>query len=73
MLFNIKGVTYNVKRVYNGKANHCTCGCVGKYSEDPMTILRTVRKIIKNGISDETELYFMSGTDTRWNIAYLEA
>ena len=61
-----------VKNVYSGKADSCTCGCCGKYSEDPMTILRTVKKILKNGITDETSLYFMTESATRMNVAYLE-
>ena len=73
MEFSYNGKTYNVKKVYNGKADRCTCGCCGKYSEDPMTILRTVKKIFKNGITDETSLYFMTESASRWNIAYLEA
>jgi hypothetical protein len=70
MEFNYKGKTYNVKRVYNGKAKTCACGCAGNYSEDPRTIRRTVTKIFKAGITDETSLYFMTESATRMNVAY---
>lgn len=72
MEFTIGGKTYNVKRVYNGKAKTCACGCAGNYSEDPKTIKRTVTKILKAGITDENEIYFMTESDTRMNVAYLE-
>lgn len=72
MEFTFNGKTYNVKRVYNGKARTCSCGCAGNYSEDPLTILRTVKKIFKNGIVEETALYFYTESKTRINVAYLE-
>ena len=72
MEFIIGGKQYNVKRVYNGKARTCACGCAGNYSEDPKVIKRTVTKILKAGIKDETALYFMTESDTRMNVAYLE-
>ena len=72
MEFTIGGKTYNVKRVYNGKAKKCMCGCAGTYSEDPTTIRRTVTKIVKAGIMDESSIYFMTQSDTRVNVAYLE-
>ena len=72
MEFIIGGKQYNVKRVYNGKARTCACGCAGNYSEDPKVIKRTVTKILKAGIKSETDLYFMTESDTRMNVAYLE-
>jgi len=72
MKFNINGKEVNVKRVYNGKAKTCMCGCAGNYSEDPKMIKRTVTKILKAGIKDVTELYFMTESATRMNVAYLE-
>lgn len=72
MEFIIGGKQYNVKRVYNGKARTCACGCAGNYSEDPKVIKRTVTKILKAGIKSETNLYFMTESDTRMNVAYLE-
>ena len=72
MELNINGKTYNVKRVYNGKAKTCACGCAGNYSEDPKMIKRTVTKILKNGITDENEIYFMTESSSRMNVAYLE-
>lgn len=72
MQFTINGKTYNIKRVYNGKAKTCACGCAGNYSEDPKMIKRTVTKILKNGITDENEIYFMTESSSRMNVAYLE-
>lgn len=72
MEFIIGGKQYNVKRVYNGKARTCACGCAGNYSEDPKMIKRTVTKIIKAGIVEENSTYFMTQSATRVNVAYLE-
>ena len=72
MEFTFGGKTYNVKRVYNGKARTCSCGCAGNYSEDPRVIRRTVTKILKAGIVEETALYFYAESKTRVNVAYLE-
>ena len=57
MKLNINGKEVNVKRVYNGKAKTCMCGCAGNYSEDPKMIKRTVTKILKAGIKDMNEVY----------------
>lgn len=70
MKLNINGKEVNVKRVYNGKAKTCMCGCAGNYSEDPKMIKRTVTKILKAGIKDVTELYFFTESATRMNVAY---
>ena len=70
MKLNINGKEVNVKRVYNGKAKTCMCGCAGNYSEDPKMIKRTVTKILKAGIKNECELYFLTESATRINVAY---
>lgn len=70
MKFNINGKEVNVKRVYNGKAKTCACGCAGNYSEDPKMIKRTVTKILKAGIIDMNDVYFMTESKTRMNVAY---
>jgi hypothetical protein len=71
MEFTIGGKTYNVVRVYNGKARTCLCGCAGNYSEDPRMIKRTVTKIIKAGIVEEYSSHFMAQSATRINVAFL--
>jgi len=68
----INGREYKIKRVYSGKANRCTCGCVGKYFDDDVSIRKYLKKMLAIGVTDEGNVYLAAITDSRMYIAYTE-
>ena len=68
----INGKEYKIKRVYSGKANRCTCGCVGKYFDDDASIRKYLKKLVTLGITDAGEVYLAAQNDSRLYVAYVE-
>lgn len=61
-----------VSRVYSGKANHCCCGCSGKYNESPKAIKLMYKKFLKltSELLEFEDTYVSFETNTRLNIIY---
>ena len=69
-------ITFNdVERTYNGKVG-CTCGCQGKYNDDPKTFKAALTRMLN---SDYKVEFFHDGTgclfnrsSTRTNVVYFK-
>jgi hypothetical protein len=59
-------------RSYSGLKG-CMCGCLGKYSEDPVQMAKALKRVLKNPATkyDVNAKCFYYETKTRTNVVYV--
>jgi hypothetical protein len=61
-------------RSYSGLRG-CMCGCLGKYSEDPVEMAKALKRVLKHSNTkyDANAKCFYYETKTRNNVVYIES